>query len=85
MHTLEGARVLFDVSPGAAAARSMRIPLLPKRSYHVTLVGFAEGDDLVEASWATARCSARLGFLILEAGFQPAVLLSPGGLIFPAS
>lgn len=36
-----------------------------------TLVGFSEGDDLIEAAWATARCSARLGFLILEAAVNP--------------
>jgi len=66
VHTLEGKRVLFDVSPAEAARRCKRIPLLPRRTYHVALVGFAEGDGLVEAAWSTARVDARLGFLVLD-------------------
>jgi hypothetical protein len=35
-------------------------------SFSLSQVGFAEGDGLVEAAWSTARCDARLGFLVLE-------------------
>jgi hypothetical protein len=66
VHTLEGRRVLFDVTSGEALARCKRIPLLPRRTYHVALVGFAEGDGLVEAAWSTSRVDARLGFLLCE-------------------
>jgi hypothetical protein len=38
VHTLEGRRVLFDVTPAEAARRCKRIPLLPRRTYHVALV-----------------------------------------------
>jgi hypothetical protein len=106
VHTLEGRRILFDVTPAEAARRCKRIPLLPRRTYHVALVrvclfcacvsflfsvsfsnpaslffplplpycaqvGFAEGDGLVEAAWSTARCDARLGFLVLEVTGEP--------------
>ena len=66
VHTLEGKRVLFDVSPAEAQRRCKRIPLLPRRTYHMALVGFAEGDGLVEAAWSTGRVDARLGFLVLD-------------------
>ncbi len=38
VHTLEGRRVLFDVTPSEATERCKRIPLLPRRTYHVALV-----------------------------------------------
>jgi hypothetical protein len=38
VHTLEGRRILFDVAPAEAARRCKRIPLLPRRTYHVALV-----------------------------------------------
>ena len=37
VHTLPG-RLLFDVTETEAAARCKRIPLLPRRTYHVALV-----------------------------------------------
>ena len=67
VHTLDGRRLLFDVAPGEAAACCKRVPLLPRRTYHVALLGFPSDSQWAgEAAWSTPRVECRLGFLILS-------------------
>jgi hypothetical protein len=62
VHTLEGRRVLFDVTPAEAQRRCKRIPLLPRRTYHVALV--RPYSALIEPLWV--RSPNGRGFLPLS-------------------
>ena len=59
VHTLEGRRVLFDVTPAEAARRCKRIPLLPRRTYHVALVRARRGPGSRSTAGGCGRPDAR--------------------------